>query len=186
MRLCGFSEFVLFYAMGRGENAQTGRCTGCSAHGASGHAPLRFDWNHMKLDLQKEGEEDSPKGKKSKRVRPKKAKHKHEYKNIVIEYVYPENYPISKLAGKTGYALESYCPICGKIGCPQKDEEVDKKFPDVMTGHFGFIVANINHTQEYNDYLEYCMNKYPRVYIDNYLDIRYNGQVFIDLDAVVV
>lgn len=140
----------------------------------------------MKLDLRKEGEEDSPRGKTSKRVRPKKAKHKHEYQNIIIEYVYPENYPVSKLAGKTGYALESYCSACGKIGYPQKDKEAGIKFPNVATGHFGFIIASISHTQEYDDYLEYCMNKYPHVYIDNYLDIKYNGQVFIDLDAVVV
>lgn len=136
----------------------------------------------MKLDLRKEGEEDSPRGKKSKRVRPKKAKHKHEYENIIVEYLYPENYPISKLAGKTGYALESYCSVCGKIGYPQKDEETDRKFPNAAVWHFGFI----SHAQEYNDYLEYCMDKYPHVRIDNYLNIRYNGQVFIDLDAVVV
>ena len=99
-----------------------------------------------------DGEADAKPKKKTKKKAPKKADHKHEYQNIVIEYVYDKNYPVQRLAGKPAYALESYCPICGKLNSAIQDPVAIKLFPNIYTGHFGFIAHIAGHEQECNDY----------------------------------
>lgn len=67
------------------------------------------------------GENKAPHRPKRKKVRIKKANHRHEYKNCLFE---GEDFPY----------LGSYCTICGHVGSYQKDardaKKLQKKFPD--------------------------------------------------------
>lgn len=133
-----------------------------------------------------DGENDMAYVKRPKKKTPKKANHKHEYHNVIIEYVYPRNYPIHRMAGKPAFALESYCGICGKLGCsPVCDEKAKKMFPNIKPGHFGFYVTIHGHESESEEYREYCLNNYPHYVMPDYYESAYRGQTFLDLDKII-
>lgn len=133
-----------------------------------------------------DGEADAKPKKKTKKKAPKKADHKHEYQNIVIEYVYDKNYPVQRLAGKPAYALESYCPICGKLNFAIQDPVAVKLFPNIYTGHFGFIAHIAGHEQECNDYEQWALEHYPHYSMPDYWEGAFrSGQTFLDLDKII-
>lgn len=132
-----------------------------------------------------DGETDVAYKKKRRKSTPKKANHKHDYQNIVIDFTYPKNYPVPRFAGKPGQAFESYCTICGKLGAPQKDEIAEKLFPHVCTGHFGFIAHIRGYEQESNDYREWVDKHSPHYYMPDYYESAYRGQTFLDLDKII-
>lgn len=132
-----------------------------------------------------DGEQDAAYKKKKRKSAPKKANHKHEYTNVIIEYMYPKNYPVARLAGKPAKALESYCTICGKLSSPQKDEVAAKLFPHIHTGHFGFI-SNIRGCEQENDnYREWVDKHYPHYNMSDYYESAYRGQTFLELDKII-
>lgn len=132
-----------------------------------------------------DGETNLKYKKKSKKKPPKKADHKHEYQNIIIEYTYPNNYPISSLAGKPAKAIESYCPICGKMDSAKQDPIAKKLFPHICTGHFGFIARIIGYEKESEDYKEWASKHYPHYFMPDYSESSYRGQIFLDLDKII-
>lgn len=100
---------------------------------------MSSDIRQMVVDYKYAEIPETPKYRKKKAKKtPKKADHKHQYQNVIIEYTYPRNYPVSRLAGKPAYALESYCKVCGKLSSPVWDEEAARLFPHIYIGHFGF------------------------------------------------
>lgn len=124
--------------------------------------------------------------KKTKKKAPKKADHKHEYQNIVIEYIYDKNYPVRRLAGKPAYALESYCTVCGKLNFAIQDPVAVKLFPNIHTGHFGFIAHIAGHEQECNDYEKWALEHYPHYSMPDYWECAFrSGQTFLDLDKII-
>lgn len=133
-----------------------------------------------------DGETDAKSKKRAKNKTPKKANHKHEYQNIVIEYTYDKNYPVRRLAGKPAFALESYCPICGKLNYAIQDPVAVKLFPNIYTGHFGFIARTTGHEQECNDYEQWVLEHYPHYSMPDYREsIWRGGQTFLDLDKII-
>lgn len=132
-----------------------------------------------------DGEQDVAYKKKKCKPAPKKANHKHEYTNIIIEYTYPKNYPVIRLAGKPAKALESYCTVCGKLSSPQKDDIAAQLFPHIYTGHFGFISSIRGYEQENNDYREWADKHYPHYNMPDYYEAAYRGQTFLDLDKII-
>lgn len=132
-----------------------------------------------------DGEADVACKKKKRKSPPKKADHKHDYQNIIIEYAYPKNYPISRLAGKPAKALESYCTVCGKLNSPQKDDIATKLFPHIRTGHFGLISSIRRYEQENDDYREWADKHYPHYNMPDYYEATYHGQIFLDLDKII-
>ena len=133
-----------------------------------------------------DGEQDAAYKKKRRKPAPKKANHKHEYTNVIIEYTYPKNYPVARLAGKPAKALESYCTICGKLGAPQKDEVAEKLFPHISTGHFGFIASIRGYKQESDDYRKWADKHYPHYNMPDYWEGAFrSGQTFLDLDKII-
>lgn len=132
-----------------------------------------------------DGEQDVAYKKKKRKPAPKKANHKHEYTNIIIEYTYPKNYPVTHLAGKPAKALESYCTVCGKLSSPQKDDIAAQLFPHIYTGHFGFISSIRGYEQENNDYREWADKHYPHYSMPDYYEAAYRGQTFLDLDKII-
>lgn len=136
-----------------------------------------------------DGENEAPRGKKSKRKAPKKANHKHNYQNIIVEYTYPENYPVRRLAGQPTQAIESYCTECGRMNYAQRDKTAEELFPHIHTGYFGFLrtLGHDKHVleQEEKDYRAYCNKNYPHIIIDDYIeDWSKGGQRFINLDDI--
>lgn len=132
-----------------------------------------------------DGETDAAYKKKKKKTSPKKAKHKHNYQNVIIEYHYPQKYPIPKLAGKPAKALESYCTICGKIGEPQKDKKALREFGELLQGHYFYTAGLSRQHSEFERYKEWCDKHYPHVYVPDYYESAWSGQVFINIDSVV-
>lgn len=132
-----------------------------------------------------DGDSDPKPKKKAKKKTPKKANHKHEYQNIIIEYIYDKNYPVRRLAGKSAFALESYCPICGKLSSPVNDKKAKKLFPHIYPGHFGFISHIRGYEQEYEDYKQYCLTYYPHYSMPDYWESAWRGQTFLDLDKII-
>lgn len=123
--------------------------------------------------------------KKSQKKRPKKADHKHQYKNCKIVYKFPDNWYIRDDNRWTS-KLASYCPICGKISQPQKDDELKRLCPHVSFNYFfsSFYGAS---EQEIKDFNEYVEKHYPTFVIENYMSDFQSGQIFLDseqLDSV--
>jgi hypothetical protein len=144
------------------------------------------DIRQMVVDYKYAKIPETPKYRKKKAKKtPKKADHKHKYQNIIIEYTYPRNYPVSRLAGKPAYALESYCAICGKLGSPVSDKKAEKMFPNIKTGLFGFIATIRGHESESEEYRSYCLDNYPHYVMPDYYESAYRGQTFLDLDKII-
>ena len=131
-----------------------------------------------------DGDVDSKPKKKSKKKPPKKADHKHNYQNIVINFVHDKNYPVQSLAGKPAYALESYCTICGKLNYPQQDKEAEELFPHIYTGYFGFIKGNAGQG-EWAKYQDWALEHYPHCNMPDYDSTKWRGQTFLDLDKII-
>lgn len=147
---------------------------------------MSSDIRQMVVDYKYAEIPETPKyGKKKVKKTPKKADHKHQYQNVIIEYTYPRNYPVPRLAGKPAYALESYCKICGKLSSPVKDEEATRLFPHCYAGHFGFIAWMKDYQKESENYKQYCMTHYPHYSMPDYYESAFRGQVFLDLDKIV-
>lgn len=147
---------------------------------------MSSDIRQMVVDYKYAEIPETPKYRKKKAKKtPKKADHKHQYQNVIIEYTYPRNYPVSRLAGKPAYALESYCKICGKLSSPVWDEEAARLFPHIYIGHFGFIALMKDYQKESEDYKQYCMTYYPHYSMPDYYESAFRGQVFLDLDKIV-
>lgn len=133
-----------------------------------------------------DGETDTAYKKKKRKSPPKKADHKHDYQNIIIEYTYPKNYPVSRLAGKPAKALESYCTVCGKLNSPVEDKKAKKLFPHIYPGHFGFISCIKGYEQESEDYKQYCLTHYPHYSMPDYWEGAFrSGQTFLNLDKII-
>lgn len=132
-----------------------------------------------------DGEQDAAYKKKKRKPAPKKANHKHEYTNVIIEYTYPKNYPVTRLAGKPAKALESYCTICGKIGQPQKDKKALREFGELLQGHYFYTAGLSRQHSEFERYKEWCDKHYPHVYVPDYYENAWRGQVFVNIDSVV-
>lgn len=132
-----------------------------------------------------DGYVDTKPKKKSKRKTPKKAKHKHHYENIIIDYIYPKNYPSQDRVGKKTYVLRSYCTICGKLGEVQEDTVVKQLFPHIWIEPFGFVFHISKYNQEYEDYNQWSLSHYPHYYMPDYFNVVYgSGQIFLDIDKI--
>lgn len=132
-----------------------------------------------------DGETDAKPKKKSKKKIPKKANHKHEYTNVIIEYEYPKNYPIQRLAGQPAQVIESYCTICGKMDTAKQDPVAVKLFPHIHTGHFGFLSHIAGYEHECENYRQWALSHYPHYSMPDYWEGAYRGQTFLDLDKIV-
>ena len=62
------------------------------------------------------GNEIMPYKKKSTRRPPKKAKHKHQYADCVLEYTWEKFDPVHGHVPEKQCSVGSYCTACGKIG----------------------------------------------------------------------
>lgn len=129
--------------------------------------------------------------KKKKKKRPKKADHRHEYKNCVIRYKIPDNWTIGRTDDGWTRTFASYCPICGKLGWPQDDEALRKLCPHVHISAFFWpsIFRNLSDQdkQEKQDFEKYVEEHYPTFVIEDYFENHLSGQVFLDscqLDSV--
>lgn len=116
--------------------------------------------------------------KKSKKLKPKKANHKHDYQLCIVEYPRPQ-FPDKKLV-KT-LSVASYCTICGKLD--YYDESRDKwnfecydKFGNKMS--YLFYIGNEELIDKYSEVL-------PKFSIDTEYGIFNNGQQFVDLSKAV-
>lgn len=105
---------------------------------------------------------------------PKKANHKHEYKPILID-------SYSKYTGKWVRNYVSYCPVCGKLRDRQDDPEVQKRFPGIQVGTFGFLTMGFNSDDEFDSFRQWAEKKYPLVV---WKDFDYFNHKFIPLDMI--
>ena len=124
-----------------------------------------------------DGENDAKHKKRSPKRSPKKADHKHTYQNCVIDFIYPKNYPVTRLRGKPGSAIESYCTVCGKISYPIKDKIAEKKFPNISTGYYGYILSAYGPNAQIDkwfEYKEYCDKTYPHFFLEDYSFKKYS------------
>lgn len=132
------------------------------------------------------GDVDTKPKKKAKKKVPKKADHKHIYQNVIIEYTYDKNYPVQRLAGKPGAALESYCTVCGKLNCAVQDPIAEKLFPHIHVGYFGFLVTRQEPQDESEAYRAWAMKHYPHYAMPDYDSVKWrSGQTFIDIDKII-
>ena len=133
-----------------------------------------------------DGETDAKPKKKSKKKPPKKANHKHEYTNVIIEYEYSKNYPVQRLAGKPARVIESYCTICGKMDTAKQDPVAAKLFPHIHTGYFGFLSHIAGYESECEDYRQWTLKHYPHYSMPDYWEGAFRGgQTFLDLDKII-
>lgn len=125
--------------------------------------------------------EEPPRHRKKKKKKvPKKSDHKHEYKNCIIWYRLPDNWTIGRTEdGWTG-TFASYCPICGKLGWTQNDENLRKLCPHVYISNF-FCTVN---DKEKEDFEKYVAENYPTFLVEGYFKNRFNGQVFLDSEQL--
>ena len=146
-------------------------------------------WNKEKdLKLKYEcvdGENDSPHRKRRKKTSPKKANHRHEYKNIVIDFRYPNDYPISRLAGTVGHTIESYCTVCGKVSGGKIDPAAKELFPHVGYGHFGYSIAIAGYEKETQEYRAWANEHYPHYMLTDYWDGCLNKSMILDLNHII-
>ena len=90
------------------------------------------------------------------------------------------------MAGKPAYALESYCTICGKLNSAIQDPVAVKLFPNIYTGHFGFIARIAGHEQECDDYEQWALKHYPHYLMPDYWESAFrSGRTFLDLDKII-
>lgn len=126
--------------------------------------------------------------KKKKKNRPKKANHKHEYKNCVIRYKFPDNWTIGRTEDGWTRTFASYCPICGKIGWPQDDKDLKKLCPHVhISAFFWTSTFHAMSAQEKENFEQYVEKYYPTFVIEDYFENHLSGQIFLDseqLDSV--
>ena len=125
--------------------------------------------------------------KKKKKNRPKKANHKHEYKNCVIKYKFPDNWAIGRTEDGWTTTFASYCPVCGKIGWTQKDNVLAKLCPHIYISHFSVWTSSRASEEERKIFDTYVEEHYPIFVIEDFYDGRLSGQVFLDneqLDSV--
>lgn len=147
---------------------------------------MGYDWQegNLRRKYAELPEEGARYKKKAKKKNPKKANHKHVYKNCFIRYKIPrDQYFCGKKvedAGDEAITLASYCPICGKIGWREDDEEFQKIFPQVRL--YWMSLGNVP-----QEAMEWMHEHYPTFFVENYDTYRISGQVFIDksqLDSV--
>lgn len=117
--------------------------------------------------------------KKSKKLRPKKANHKHDYQLCIVEYPQPR-FPDKELIRVSSIA--SYCTICGKLD--YYDESRDRwnfecydKFGNKIRPS-SFFVEREKLVDKYSEVL-------PKFSIDTEYGIFNNGQQFVDLSKAV-
>lgn len=124
--------------------------------------------------------------KKSQKKRPKKADHKHQYRNCKIVCRFPDNWYVKEDADRWTFEIASYCPICGKIGIPQKDDEINRLCPHIHLSPF-FWMNHFVSDREKKDFNKYVEEHYPVFVIESYMSDLQKGQIFLDseqLDSV--
>lgn len=125
--------------------------------------------------------------KKKKKNRPKKANHKHEYKNCVIKYKFPDNWPHNWTKDGWTKTFASYCPVCGKIDWTQKDNVLAKLCPHIYISNFSVWTSSRASEEERKIFDTYVEEHYPIFVIEDFYNGRFSGQVFLDneqLDSV--
>lgn len=131
--------------------------------------------------------EEPPKHKKKKKKKaPKKADHKHEYKNCVIATRYPDNWTLG--LGHEGWTsvFASYCTVCGKLSEPQKDEELFRLCPHIGY-HTFFLSWNYDkcNQEEKKIFEDYVKEHYPVFVIEDYMQKSFGGgQIFLDTEQL--
>lgn len=148
---------------------------------------MGYDWKeeslrHKYAELPEEGAKYK---KKAKKKNPKKANHKHTYKNCFIKYKTQKDQYFcgDKLwnAGDEIESLVSYCPVCGKIGWREEDEEFKRLFPQT---HLSDLMFPWRIDKEASKWMR---EHYPTFFVEDYDFFKMSGQVFIDksqLDSV--
>lgn len=124
--------------------------------------------------------------KKKKNARPKKADHRHEYRNCKIVYKLPDNWYVREDKDRWTSKIVSYCPICGKIGAPQRDDELNELCPHVYISPF-FWMNRLTSEEEKKIFDKYVEKHYPIFVVENYMNDFSKGQIFLDreqLDSV--
>lgn len=99
----------------------------------------------------------------------RKSKHKHQYKECLIQY------PVI-FAGKnyTKTGLYSYCAICGKIGNRFKeDKSIINDFTDTPTGRCYSIISDEELYEKYYDKLPVFFVE--DIFKEKYVDLEQNG-----------
>lgn len=134
--------------------------------------------------------EEPPRHKKKKKKKaPKKADHKHEYRNCVIRTRYPDNWTLGLGHEEWTSVFASYCTVCGKLSEPQKDERLFRLCPHIGY-HTFFFSWNYNKCdqEEKEDFEEYVNKHYPIFIVEDYMQKSFGGgQIFLDtkqLDSV--
>lgn len=97
------------------------------------------------------------KPKASKKKKPKKANHKHQYHCAIIIDSQQDKHYIS------------YCSVCGKVNEFHLGEEyrdLPKEFSGVMAGSFGIFGLSA-HT-DYKRFEDFCTMNFPTLYVENY------------------
>lgn len=114
--------------------------------------------------------------KKTKKQKPKKSNHKHEYKNLIIQ-------SYDKVTGKWRDTYVSYCTTCGKLSSFQETDEIAKIFPNIRVGTFGFCIGlTYNESnKEWQSFANWSSENIPHV---KWKDFVYWKDKYIDLDLL--
>lgn len=114
--------------------------------------------------------------KKTKKAKPKKSNHKHEYKNLIIQ-------SYDKVAGKWIDTYVSYCPVCGKLGDFRETDEIAKIFPNIRVGTFGFYTSLTysDSNKEWQSFANWSGENIPHV---KWKDFVYWKDKYIDLNLL--
>lgn len=131
--------------------------------------------------------EEPPRHKKKKKKKaPKKADHKHEYKNCIIRTRYPDNWTLGLGHEEWTSVFASYCSICGKLSGPQKDERLFKFGPQIgYHTHFHSWVYEKLDQERKMKFEEYVKEHYPIFVIEDYMIKNFaGGQIFLDTEQL--